>query len=404
MDFTNFLHTLDKEISNLLRSFNKEKLKICIISYYFEPPTISGVGIHSKFLAEFLARNNCEVHIFCSNTDYESYKKGDLTIHNVGRTFSNVNGSSSKKRLEYFLFESEVVKAVIRENTKREFDIIHTQGSLTKAAFFLKKICGLKWVHTFHAIERARIRKLSKEEKHFEDLISWIESTVNYCDGAIYVSDPLYREGKRIYKIKKCQVIPNGVDTELFHYTPIQRKNVLCIARFSKEKGVELFPEIIERVMEVDDATLTILAPYTVLPVDMQEIREKTEQYEKKYKNRIRIITKAMGQEFIADLYRESQLYIQPSKYESFGLCILEAMATGRPVIAFNVGGVPDLVGDTGFVMNDKESFLTKIQELLKNKELCEMLGKKASARAKTYNWEIIAQKTIGFYRRIQNG
>ena len=101
---------------------------------------------------------------------------------------------------------------------KRGFDIIHTHGSLTKAAFLLKKICGLKWVHTFHAIERVRVRKLSKEEKHFEDLISWIESTVNYCNGAIYVSNSLYRQGKRLYPIKKNTVIPNGVDTDFFKY------------------------------------------------------------------------------------------------------------------------------------------------------------------------------------------
>ena len=171
MKLMNFFHSLNKEISIFFNSLSEQKLKIAIISYYFEPPSISGVGVHSKFLATYLAKNNCEVHVFCSNTDYESYKKESVIVHNIGRTLPNVKSSSSKKRLEYFLFESEVVKALIRENSKREFDIIHTHGSLTKAAFILKKICGLKWVHTFHAIEKARVKKLSKEEKHFEDLI-----------------------------------------------------------------------------------------------------------------------------------------------------------------------------------------------------------------------------------------
>src|SRR3989344_8640115 len=274
MKLMNFFYSLNKEISIFFNSLSEQKLKIAIISYYFEPPTISGVGIHSRLLAKFLAENNWEVHVFCSNTDYESYKRENVIVHNIGRTLLNMNDSSSKKRLEYFLFESEVVKAIIRENSKREFDIIHTHGSLTKAAFILKKICGLKWVHTFHAIEKDRVKKLSKEEKHFEDLITWGESTVNYCDGAIYVSNNIYVQGRRLYPIKKNIVIPNGVDTTFFNYSPIKKKNVLFIGRFSKEKGIELFPDIIERVMNVEAATITMLTPYNVLPKEMDRIRD----------------------------------------------------------------------------------------------------------------------------------
>ena len=404
MKLIHFFHSLNKEISIFLNSLSAQKLKIAIISYYFEPPTISGVGIHSRLLAKFLARNDCEVHVFCSNTDYESYKKETVIVHNIGRTLPNVNGSASKKRLEYSLFESEVVKAIIRENSKRKFDIIHTHGSLTKAAFILKKVCGLKWIHTFHAIERVRIRKLSKEEKHFEDLITWGESTVNYCDGAIYVSDPIRAQGRRLYQIKKNVTIPNGVDTMLFKYSPIREKNVLFIGRFSKEKGIELLPEVINRVMNIEGATITVLAPYNVLPKDMEKILATMRVYEKRYKKRVRIITRPMDQEYIAELYRKCQVYIQPSKYESFGLCIIEAMATGRPVVAFHVGGIPKLVGDCGFAVNTRERFLSTIEELLNNREGCQRIGEKAHARAENYRWDIIAKKAIDFYRVILDG
>jgi len=114
MKLINFFHSLNKEILSFLDHLTEQKLKIALISYYFEPPVTSGVGVHTKFLAEYIAKNNCEVHVFCSNTDYESYKWKNIIVHNIGRTLSNVNGSLSKKRLEYFLFESEVVKAVIR--------------------------------------------------------------------------------------------------------------------------------------------------------------------------------------------------------------------------------------------------------------------------------------------------
>ncbi len=403
MKLMNFFNSLNKEISIFLNSLSEKKLKIGIISYFFEPPSISGVGVHSKFLAEYLEKNNCEVHVFCSNSDYDTYKKENVIVHNIGRTLPNVNGSSQRQRLKYFLFESEVVKAVIRENAKREFDIIHTHGSLTKAAFILKKVCGLKWIHTFHAIERVRIKKLSEEEKHFEDLIMWGESNVNYCDGAIYVSDSVYTQGKKSYHIKKNIVISNGVDTNFFKYSPIRKKNVLFIGRFSKEKGIEMFPDIIDKVMNVEDATITLLTPYNVLTKDMEKIHDKISLYERRYKDRIKIITKPMYQDYIADLYKDCQVYIQPSKYESFGLCIIEAMATGRPVVAFRVGGIPKLVGDCGFVVNNKEIFLSKIEELLNNKDLCQKIGEKARTRAELFEWDGIAKKTIDFYKVVLN-
>ena len=404
MKLINKLNSLEKEFSKFLNVLSEEKLKIAIISYYFEPPIISGVGVHSKFLAEYLVKNNCEVHVFCSNTDYGTYKKGGVIVHNIGRTIPNANGSSSKIRLEYFLFESEVVKEIIRENTKRKFDIIHTHGSLTKAAFILKEICGLKWIHTFHAIEKDRVKKLSKEEKQFGDLISWIESNVNYCDGAIYVSNPLYVQGRKLYPIRRNIVIPNGVDTHLFKYSPIRKKNVLFIGRFSKEKGIGLFPEIIERVMKVDGATITILTPYDVLSEEMEKIRNKIRIYERKHGSRIRIITEPIGQDYIADLYANCQVYIQPSNYESFGLCIIEAMATGRPVVAFRVGGIPELVGDCGFVVQGKEKFLSTIEELLNNKGLCQKTGENARARAESFDWDSIAKRVIKYYREVLNG
>jgi glycosyltransferase involved in cell wall biosynthesis len=403
MKFEVFLNKLNRETLRFFSALNQDRLKIGIISYYFEPPSISGVGVHARLLAEFLVKQGCEVHVFCSGSEDEIYSKNKVIIHTISRNIPNTEGSSSKKRLEYYLFESEVVKDFIRENNKRRFNIIHTHGSLTKAAFILKKVTNVKWIHTFHAIEIARMKKLSKEEKYYTDLISWIESTVNYCDAAIYVSRPIYIQGKKRYHIKKSIVIPNGVDTELFSNCSIRNKNVLFIGRFSKEKGIELFPEIIAKVISIEDATITLVTPYNTMPKDLKEVQDKIKRLEEKYPERIKIITKPLNQEDLAELYKNCQVYIQPSKYESFGLCIIEAMSTGRPVVAFKVGGIPKLVGNCGFVVNNKNDMLTKIEELLTNLKLCEETGIKSRNEAEKYNWSIIAKKTIDFYKVVLN-
>jgi glycosyltransferase involved in cell wall biosynthesis len=392
---------ITKSINELLETLSTPKLRVAIISYYYEAPTISGVGVHAKDLAEHLLKNGCEVHVFCKSSADFPYKDRGVTVHPVKEIAIPIDDQVSRKRLLYDFFESEVIKEFIRENTRHRFDIVHTHGSLTKAAFTIKKIFGIRWVHTFHAIEKMRAEKLSEEEKHFEDLVSWIESTTNYCDGAIFVSKTLMDEVTGHYTLKSKRVIPNGVDFKLFHATPIKNKNVLFIGRFSEEKGVEYLPEIVSEVMSVEGATFTALCPYNTLGQKLAEIRKALQIQQNLYKGRIKIIEKEQMHERIVKLYSDCQIYIQPSKYESFGLCVLEAMASARPVIAFNVGGIPEVLGDTGLLVNSKEELLSGIRELLMDDARCTFIGNRANERAKEFSWDLVAEKTIEYYHEV---
>lgn len=385
----------------LIEIINKPRLKVAIISYYFETPTVSGVGVHAKNLAEHLSKNGCEVHVFCSGSEGFNYTDEGVTIHPIEQILIPSSDQFSGKMLDYDVFESEVIKELIRENTKRKFDIIHTHGMLTKAAFILKKICGIRWIHTFHAIEKLRVKQLSQEEKDFGDLISWIESTVNHCDGAIFVSKSLLDDSKGHYSLKSKKIIPNGVDLSVFNYSPIVNKNVLFIGRFSKEKGIEYLPDIVARIMQVKDATFTAVCPYNALGDDLKEIRKIIQKQEDRFKGRIRIITKRQRPEILRTLYSNCQVYIQPSKYESFGICIVEAMATGRPVVSFNVGGIPEVIGDAGVIVNNKDEMISAIIELLEDEKRCTAIGKKANERANIFNWDLISRRIIEYYNEV---
>ena len=404
-NLTEISKKISKGCLSLIDSISKQKLKVALISYYYQKPAISGVGVHVLNLAKYLVKHNCEVHLFCHGDTDNYYKENGVYVHVLGRILTPVGDSFSKKRLEYDIFESEVIKEIIRENLKRKFDVIHTHGALTKAAFIIKKVYKIKWIHTFHAIERTRAKKLSKEERDFEDLISWIEHTTNYCDGAIFVSKNLLVLGKKNYNLKSTTIIPNGVDFEIFNYEPITNKCVLFIGRFSKEKGIDLLPDLIESVMKIKDATFTAVCPvnFSSFEGELKKIRDSISKSEQRYQKRLRIITTPQDQAKLIKLYQECQVYIQPSKYESFGLCILEAMAIGRPVVAFNVGGIPEVIADTGFIMNNKKEFIYKVKQLLENKGECIKTGKNANKRAKNFDWDLIAKKTISYYEEVKH-
>jgi len=178
---------------------------------------------------------------------------------------------------------------------------------------------------------------------------------------------------------------------------------VLFIGRFSKDKGIDLLPELIKQVMTIKDASFTAVCPYTFIDGERKEIRSTITELEEKYGVRLKVITSPKNQESLIELYKKCQVYIQPSKYESFGLCILEAMAIGRPVIAFRVGGIPEVIGDSGFVVTNKDAFIYKLDELLNNRDECIRIGKKAHQKAKEFDWDLIAKKTIKYYEELKN-
>jgi len=387
---------------NLIDVASTPQLNVAIISYYFKKPCLSGVGIHAQNLAKFLVKNNCKVHVFCSGEEDGIYKEDGIIVHTIGKILIPIADKYAQKRLEADIFESEVVKEVVRENAKQKFDIVHTHGGITKAAFILKKVYDTKWIHTFHAIEKLRVKEMSKVDKQFKDLITWVESTVNYCDGAIFVSKQLMKDAENVYRIKSKTVIPNGVDLSLFEVTPITKKNVLFIGRFSKEKGIDLIPEVILDVMTINDSSVTIVCPSKALQNDLVPIQTHLHNLEKQFPGRVKIIEQTQTQEELRELYKECQVYIQPSKYESFGLCIVEAMATSRPVVAFKVGGIPEVIGDAGIMVKTPKELITSVKELLKSREKCASLGKKAAERAKMFDWDVIAKKTIDYYKEVR--
>ena len=153
--------------------------------------------------------------------------------------------------------------------------------------------------------------------------------------------------------------------------------------------------------MQVKDATFTAVCPYDILGEDLKKIRKTIQKQTELFKGRIRIIEKRQSLEIIRRLYSDCQIYIQPSKYESFGLCIVEAMATGRPVVSFDVGGIPEVIGDAGIIVNNKGEMISAIVELLEKKERCIAIGKKASERADRFNWSLISRRVIDYYNEV---
>lgn len=223
----------------------------------------------------------------------------------------------------------------------------------------------------------------------------------------------------------KVEVIPCGVDLELFYPRP--RAEAKAHLGLCPENHVVLFVGRIEPLKGIDTllrAMAVVAQQYprwqeelcmAIIGGDASEPPEALDA-EMARLHRLRaelgieeLVTflGARAQDALPDYYSAADVVVMPSHYESFGMVALEAMACGTPVIASRVGGLTYTVlhGVTGLHVpeRDPETLAQEIVRLLQDSELRERLGRQAQQVAQCYSWQNIGDRIIDLYSSLQS-
>jgi alpha-1,3-rhamnosyl/mannosyltransferase len=96
---------------------------------------------------------------------------------------------------------------------------------------------------------------------------------------------------------------------------------------------------------------------------------------------------------------------VYPSIYEGFGLPPLEAMTCGVPVIASNVSSLPEVVGDSGFLVNphDIDDIAKAMETMVSAPEIRASSAQKALTRSSEFSWDSCVDQTMGIYRQVES-
>ncbi|MFC1780454.1 glycosyltransferase family 4 protein [Patescibacteria group bacterium] len=353
-----------------------------------------GVYSHIQYLSDELRRREHEVKIITPSVKGEDTDKEDIIF--IGKCedvfFNNTQGDISFARGD----EKDKLKKVLQEE---KFDILHFHepASPVLPLQILQESNSIN-VATFHASFPGNI-----VGKSIETLAATIFSSItNVLDGVIAVSEVPKKYFKEYYK-GKIHVVPNGIDLDVYKPSnePFEKYmdgkvNILFLGRLDKRKGVMYLLKAFRKLNKKIENLRLIIA-------GKGEQLNKVKDYVRKHKLKNVEILGFIKEKDKPGIYASCDIFCAPALYgESLGIVLLEAMASGKPVVAFANPGYKTVLKGTGslFLVKPKDvKGLTKKLEILCNdKKLRKFVGEWGISEVKSYSWIRVCDDVLKVY------
>ena len=202
---------------------------------------------------------------------------------------------------------------------------------------------------------------------------------------------------------RKVVVIPNGVDVGGFSGSPDKvvlegDPVILYLGGISRNKGVDVLFKAIDFVrIQLPQTKLHILGPGSMSEFRLQAKKKGIEKY---------LVFHGQVSNFMVPCYyKAADICVLPSRNEAFGIVILEAMASRVPVIASDVGGIPETIsdGENGIIFKAGEAndLSRKILALSRDSGLGRKISQNAARKVIEYDWNNIAERYLSLYNSL---
>ena len=290
----------------------------------------------------------------------------------------------------------QVRRVLDREN----FDIIHLHEP------FIPMLC-LSALHesqtvnvgTFHAC-------------HERSTMYWLGQPVmrrlgKKLHGKIVVSQPAQEYISR-YLPAEYRIIPNGIDVHYFNPEGRGRPefndgkiNILFVGRLEERKGVDDLIQACGLVkQDYPDFRLIIVGPGL-------KLRYQYELLARMHIPGQAVFTRSVPFDELPQYYRACDIFCAPATGdESFGIILLEAMASGKPVVATNIPGYASVLthGEEGLLVKsrDHRAIADALLTLIHDRNLRQKMAGKGLATAQKYSWENVSGQVLDYYRELR--
>lgn len=305
---------------------------------------------------------------------------------------------------EFQMYSLTLAGKIIDVIKYEEIDVLHVHYAIPHAisGFLAKEILKesnqIKLITTLHGTDVTLVGL----EPAFSPLVKF---ALEQSDIITAVSKYLADKTKQQFRIEKqIREIPNFVDTSLYKRADYKcckkqfaTNNEKIITHISNFRPVKRVPDVIRifaKVIETHPAKLLLIGDGP----DRSECERIARELQ------ICKHIRFLGQQTsLVELLSLTDIFLLPSQSESFGLSALEAMSCGVPVVATNIGGIPEVVihGETGYVaeLGDISRMAKYVVELIENPKKWNVFSKNARKLAEEkFNIKKIVDEYVSLY------
>lgn len=359
---------------------------------------VSGIFVREHVKATALYNDVVVLHSEGIEKGIRGLYRVEDNVEDGIRTIRVWHRKSPFPKTTYFFYLWSVF-CVFRKLLKEGFkpDILHAHVySAGVPAVLIGRIYGIPVVVTEHfsGFPRGLVRGVEKIKAKF---------AFEHADVVCPVSEDLRNHIKRLGIKARFQVIPNVVNTSFFF--PLEdnitmgnsKKRLLLVALLVPIKGVPYLLEALAILREkCDDFVLDIVG----------DGPNRSEYEELTRKLGLQDVVRFHGlksKQEVADFMRQADIFVLPSEWENLPCVIIEAMASGLPVVATNVGGIPEMVSDEVGILvqpGDARDLAEALGHILEHLDQYQS-GKIAGQAKQRFSYTAVSQMLVNLYEEL---
>lgn len=378
----------------------KMNLRLLMLNYEF-PPIGGGAGkAHLCILKEFATNPDLTVDVLTSapKPGFSTEKFSEnISIYKIGLHKKNLHYWRKCEVIEWLIKSCSHYRRLLREN---RYDLVHAFFAFPSGWLCYKTADKLPYIISLRGSDVPGYNiRLGLDYKLLAGLFRKIWSRAS---AVVANSEGLKSLASQFMPELDIQVIPNGIDTEKFHPAENQKLTkplkALTVCRLISRKRIDL---LIKAVAAAKDLGLDIqlnIAGEGNLAEQLQKLSADIG-----VTDRVSFLGRITAEE-MPDLYRGNHIFVMSSAHEGMSNAILEAMASGLPIITTRCEGVEELISDNGIVVDQADpKLIAEAIKALTDDENSYHTMAAAGKHAQKFTWKSVAEQYLSCYQQILN-
>lgn len=378
-------------------------MKILFLNYEY-PPLGGGAANANAYLLKMYSKDpNVFVDLITSSPDSEEHiteLNERIRIHAlpIGKTEATLHHQSQKELLVYSYKAYQRADQFLQKNN---YDVIHAFFGIPCG--FLGWRLGKKYKVPY--IVSLRGSDVPGYSERFSFIYTFLTPLITrvwvHAAKVVSNSQGLKDLALKAASTQEISIIPNGVDTEKFVPATEPSEEWVITAgatRLTERKGIHL---IIEALPE-----LIAIQPKLVFEVmgdgsSLESLQEQAKNLG--VQDHVRFLGRIPATE-TPKYYSRAKVFILPSANEGMSNALLEALASGLPVVVTDTGGSQELVetGVNGFIITrDQRAIAEAVKKLLTDESLRRRMGVASRTRAEAQSWDAVAKQYQELYQEV---